>query len=794
MLGVEGVSSATVNLANASASVQFDSPATPEAIRLATAKAGYPAATETLDLQVEGATCASCVSRIETALKAVPGVVGAAMNLATERATVTVFEGQTALPDMIGAVRSAGYSAAALQEARPATDRRADEQTALLRAFLIALVLTLPVFLTEMGGHIYPPLHHWLTQNIGMTAVQVGQFVLASLVLVWPGRSILNKGFRGLVQMAPDMNGLVTLGALAAWGYSTVATFAPGILPPGTANVYFESAAVIITLILLGRFLEARAKGRAGDAIRKLIGLAPDHATVQRGGQELTMPVAEIVVGDVIALKPGERLAVDGIVLTGQSYVDESMLSGEPVPVEKTEGAKLAGGTINGTGALTYKATAVGRDTTLARIVRMVEEAQGTKLPVQGLVDRITGWFVPAVIVASLLTVALWLAFGPDPALPKALVAGVSVLIIACPCAMGLATPTSVMVGTGRAAELGVLFRRGDALQSLQSVTTVALDKTGTLTMGRPVLTSLILAPGKKETAVLPMIAAVESQSEHPVARAITQAATDRGLTLPSVTEFRSLTGQGVRADVAGKIVLVGSDRLMNNEGIALGALAPQGAKLANQGQSVLYAAINGQAVALLGVSDPVKATTPAAIAALHALGLKIVMLTGDGAAAAKSVARTLGLDQVEAELMPKDKVKAVKALRASGEVVAFVGDGINDAPALSSADVGLAVSTGTDIAIEAADVVLMNGDLAGLVNALELSRRTMGNIRQNLFWAFGYNVLLIPVAAGILYPLWGTLLSPALAAGAMAMSSVFVVTNALRLRLVKPAIERAAP
>ena len=493
--------------------------------------------------------------------------------------------------------------------------------------------------------------------------------------------------------------------------------------------------------------------------------------------------------GDIILVRPGDRIAVDGEVIEGRSHVDESMITGEPIPVEKGPGDMVTGGTVNGAGGFRFRATRVGADTTLAQIVKMVEEAQGAKLPIQGLVDRITLWFVPAVMAVAVLTVLVWLAFGPSPALTHALVAGVAVLIIACPCAMGLATPTSIMVGTGRAAELGVLFRKGDALQELQGVDVVALDKTGTLTHGRPELTDLRMANGFDRAEVLALVAAVERGSEHPIAEAIVRAAQAEGLDLPRADGFGSLTGHGVQATVEGRRVLVGADRLMAREGIDLGDLAQAGAELAAEGRTPLYAAIDGRAAAVIGVSDPLKPTTRAAIAALHRLGLEVAMITGDNRATAQAIARQVGIDRVEAEVLPEGKVAAIEALRAGGKKLAFVGDGINDAPALASADVGIAIGTGTDVAIEAADVVLMSGDLRGVVNAFEISAQTMRNIRQNLFWAFAYNTALIPVAAGVLYPVFGVLLSPVLAAGAMAMSSVFVVSNALRLRRFRPSL-----
>ena len=789
--GVKGVNHATVNLATGKADVEFRAPATTAAIGAAMEKAGYPAGLDEVSVEVEGATCASCVNRIETAIKSLPGVSEAVMNLATGRASIRYYSGTLTVDDIAAAVAGAGYKVVAdTGEQTAPVDRHKQDVEQLTRSVWIAFALGLPVFVAEMGGHLIPEIHHFTARTIGAQTSWVLQFILTSLVLIFPGRIFFTKGFPALVRRAPDMNSLVALGATAAWAYSSVATFAPGLLPETARNVYFESAAVIVVLILLGRLLEARAKGRTGDAIRHLVALAPDTATVERDGNLQTVPIETIRTGEILHLKPGERLAVDGIVLSGHSYVDESMITGEPVPVEKRPEVSVVAGTINGTGALTYRATAVGRDTMLSRIVAMVEDAQGAKLPIQAQVDKITAWFVPAVMGVATLTVLAWLAFGPDPALTFALVAGVAVLIIACPCAMGLATPTSIMVGTGRAAELGVLFRRGDALQALQGVGIIAVDKTGTLTEGRPELTDLILADGFSEAKVLPLLAAVEAQSEHPIARAITRAAADKAMRLPKVTNFTSLTGNGVRANVGKKTVLIGADRLMLSEGIDLGRLTEAGQKLALGAKTPLYAAIDGQAVCAIAVADPIKPTTPAAISALHDLGLKVAMLTGDNAATAAAIATELGIDHVEAEVLPEGKVTALKSLRSGGQTVAFIGDGINDAPALAEADVGLAVGTGTDIAIESADIVLMSGDLRGVVNAVEISRATMRNIRQNLFWAFGYNVVLIPVAAGALYPLFGTMLSPALAAGAMALSSVFVVSNALRLRFIEPVMK----
>ncbi|WP_170359525.1 heavy metal translocating P-type ATPase [Ruegeria arenilitoris] len=786
---VPGVDLAAVNLANESVQVDFHAPADVKSIAQAMEAAGYPAVTETVTLNIQGMSCASCVGRVEKALLAGQGVLAASVNLASESATVQFAAGATT-PEAIAALaNAAGYPATPRNSAQAAAqDRKTDEIRKLALRTGFAAILALPVFILEMGAHVIPGMHHLIASTIGLQASHYIQFVLTTLVLFGPGLQFYTKGFPALAKGAPDMNSLVALGTSAAYGFSLISTFAPEILPTGTANVYYEAAAVIVVLILLGRFLEARAKGRTGEAIRKLVGLQAKTARVERENRIVELPIDQIAVGDLVHVRPGEKIPVDGSVLSGTSYVDESMITGEPVSVEKSSDATVVGGTVNGTGALTVRAEKIGADTMLAQIIQMVEQAQGAKLPIQGLVDRITLWFVPAVIAVAVVTVLVWLLFGPDPALSMALVAGVAVLIIACPCAMGLATPTSIMVGTGRAAEMGVLFRKGDALQMLQETTVVAVDKTGTLTEGRPELTDLVVAQGLDKDSVLRLVAAVEATSEHPIATAIVRAAETRGLNLPKPEDFKSITGYGVQAVVEGHSILIGADRLMEREGIDISALSDHGASLAAKGRTPLYAAIDGTAAAAIAVADPIKPSTPEAIEALHALGLKVAMITGDNRATADAIAAQLGIDTVVAEVLPEGKVAALENLRVNGGKLAFVGDGINDAPALAAADVGIAIGTGTDVAIEAADVVLMSGDLIGVVNAFDISQRTMRNIRQNLFWAFGYNTLLIPVAAGILYPFGGPLLSPVLAAGAMALSSVFVLSNALRLRWVKAA------
>lgn len=795
---VPGVVSASVNLASETAQVTYEDPANAQALIAALDTVGYPAVVDEVTLEIEGMTCASCVGRVEKALKSVPGVLEASVNLATETAQVRYVSGATSMAEIASTVTGVGYPAKVKSGTNAdKADRKAEEIKRLGWLTLLAAMLALPVFSLEMGSHVIPGMHDWIGQAIGYQTSRLFQFVLTTIVLIGPGLRFYTIGFPALLKGTPDMNSLVAVGTSAAYGFSLVATFAPGVLPEGTANVYYEAAAVIVVLILLGRFLEARAKGRTGEAIRKLVGLQAKTAYVERGGEVVELAIEDIVSGDVIHVRPGEKIAVDGTVLSGTSYVDESMITGEPVPKEKTQSAEIVGGTVNGSGALTFRATKVGSDTMLAQIIAMVEQAQGAKLPIQGLVDRITSWFVPAVMATAVFTVLVWLLLGPDPALSFALVAGVAVLIIACPCAMGLATPTSIMVGTGRAAEMGVLFRKGDALQMLQETAIVAVDKTGTLTEGHPELTDFDVAEGLAEDDVLRLVAAVEATSEHPIAEAIVRAAKGRGLKLPQTDTFTSITGYGVQASVEGKTLLIGADRLMAREGIELGALETTGNALGKKGKTPLYAAIDGRAAAVIAVADPIKEGTPAAIAALHDLGLKVAMITGDNQGTADAIAAELGIDHVVAEVLPEGKVETLNALRTGNTKLAFVGDGINDAPALAAADVGIAIGTGTDVAIEAADVVLMSGDLKGVVNAFDISQRTMRNIRQNLFWAFGYNTLLIPVAAGVLFPIGGLMLSPVLAAGAMALSSVFVLTNALRLRWVKPVMlekERLAP
>ncbi len=813
---VPGVAESAVNFATETLSVTPGPGFSAEALLEAIDKAGYEAKAETLVLEVEDVTCASCVSRVEKALKTVPAVETASVNLATGEAVVKVLGGADALPALTAAVAKAGYAvrlsgagemqalvengdiggeapaagppSAAHVDSREA--RREREISGLKRDFLIALVLTLPLFTLEMGSHLYPPLHHVLMGIFPGNTLYLSQFVLATLVLAGPGRGFYVKGFPALVRLTPDMNSLVAIGTSAAYLYSVVTTFAPDILPVDARHVYYEAATVIVSLILLGRLLEARAKGRTGAAIRKLAGLQAKTARVERDGATRDVPLSEVKLGDTVVVRPGERIPVDGRVIDGASAVDEAMISGEPIPVEKGPGATVIGGTVNGSGSFRFEATGIGADMMLSRIIRMVQEAQGAKLPIQKLVDEVTAWFVPAVIGIAVVTFFLWLIFGPEPAYTHGLVAAVAVLIIACPCAMGLATPTSIMVGTGRAAELGVLFRKGEALQSLADIDWVVMDKTGTITAGKPEVSEIVTSEGFDEAEVLRLTASLETRSEHPLADAIVRAAEARGIALSAVENVEAVAGFGVTGIVDGRKIAAGADRFMVKLGVMAEGetsdLTAAVTRLADEGASPLYVAIDGKLAAAIAVADPIKETSEQAIAALKARGLKLMMVTGDNRRTAEAVARKAGIDAVVAEVLPEGKVSAIKALQAKGGKVAFVGDGINDAPALATADAGIAIGTGTDVAIESADVVLVGGDLMGALQAIELSDKVMANIRQNLFWAFGYNVALIPVAAGLLYPLLGITFSPMLGAAAMGLSSVFVLTNALRLRTAK--------
>ncbi|OZC35229.1 copper-translocating P-type ATPase [Marinobacter vinifirmus] len=779
LMGQRGVAEAQVNLATGKATVKFDQPATPATLIDLIKEAGYQPRLQSAEIPVIGMTCGSCVSRVERALNKQAGMVKASVNLTTQKAFVEFLSDTLSVSRIHQAIRDAGYEPQE-PDASSETEEQDREGMDLRRKVIFAAALTIPVVLIAMGKMIpaLEALYASLLPHRGWMAIE---WLLTTPVLFYAGLRFFRSGYTELRHANPGMNSLVMIGTSAAYFYSVAALLVPGFFPAGTAESYFEAAAVIVTLILLGRYFEHIAKGRTSEAIKKLLQLQAKTARVIRDGEAVEVPIEAVVPGDRIQVRPGERVPVDGVVEEGQSYVDESMISGEPVPVAKQKDAELVGGTINKNGSLTFRATRVGADTVLAQIIRMVESAQADKPPIQALADKIAGIFVPVVIVLAILTFITWFSFGPEPALSFAFVTTVSVLLIACPCAMGLATPTAIMVGTGKGAEMGVLFRKGAALETLSRMDTIVLDKTGTLTRGQPELTDFILVEGR-EDEVLAWVAAVETESEHPIGEAIVKGARDRGLTLPATSEFQAEPGYGIQAQVAGRRVNVGADRYMRRLGIDLASVADSAVPLAEKAKSPLYVAVDGRLAALIAVADPLKDGSVEAIAALKASGLSVAMLTGDNRATAEAIALQAGIERVLAEVLPDQKAAEVKRLQEEGARVAFVGDGINDAPALAQADVGIAIGTGTDIAIEAGDVVLMRGDLRGIVDAAALSQRTRKTILGNFVWAYGYNLALIPVAAGVLFPFTGYLLNPMLAAGAMSLSSVFVVTNSLRL------------
>jgi Cu+-exporting ATPase len=653
------------------------------------------------------------------------------------------------------------------------------------RRFWIGLVLSVPVLALEMGGHIFPGLHHLIPMSASIWA----QLILATPVVLWAGWPFFERGWASLVNRSLNMFTLIAMGVGVAWIYSMVAALAPGLFPPafrdadGAVAVYFEAAAVITVLVLLGQVLELRARERTSGAIKALLNLAPKTARrLLPDGSEEEIGLDQVAVGDRLRVRPGEKVPVDGVVVDGRSSLDESLITGESMPVTKTKDDKVIGGTINQTGALVIVCDKVGRDTMLARIVQMVAEAQRSRAPIQRMADKVSGWFVPAVIGIALLAFAGWSLWGPEPRFAYGLVAAVAVLIIACPCALGLATPMSIMVGVGRGAGLGVLIKNAEALEHMEKVDTLVVDKTGTLTEGRPAVTEIVTAPGYDEAAVLRLAAAVERASEHPLALAIVEAAKARGIDVPDVSDFDSPTGRGALGLVDGKRVVLGNATFLKNEGVDTKALDAKADALRHSGATAIFMGLDGKVAGAIAIADPVKATTPEALAALRQDGIRVVMLTGDNRTTAEAVAARLGIDDVEAEVLPDQKSAVVARLKSEGRVVAMAGDGVNDAPALATADVGIAMGSGTDVAIESAGVTLLKGDLNGIVRARRLSRATMSNIRQNLVFAFIYNVAGVPVAAGLLYPLFGILLSPIIAAAAMALSSVSVVTNALRL------------
>ena len=808
--GVPGVVEASVNLGTEKASVEFD----PAEVRFqvlgdAVSGAGYKLGTKSASLIIGGMTCSACVSHIENALRDVPGVAEANVNLGVERASVEFVPGMVELSDLQAAVEGAGYRVEGFNdsgdqerelERLSKVKEIRDLRNRLLFAGTVAILLLLGTF------DVFP----WVSNLMGRSYYPFLLWALATPVQFWAGSTFYTSGLGALRHRTSNMHTLIALGTTVAYGYSAAVVllhaFSPEVLADNgiEAKVYFDTAAIIVALILLGRFLEAGARGRTSEAIRRLIGLRPTSARVVRDGNEIDIPVDQVVIGDTVLVRPGEKIPVDGLVTNGYSAVDESMLTGESMPVEKVPGEKVFGATINSNGALYFEATQVGGETVLAQIISLVEEAQGSKAPIQRVADQVASYFVPAVIIASLAAFAFWMLLGPSPVLTFSTLVLVSVLIIACPCALGLATPTAIIVGTGRGAEQGVLIKQAEALEIAHKVDTVVLDKTGTLTAGKPVVTDLIASDGSRssEQDLLFLAASAERGSEHPLGEAIVMEAQARGLRLESVTAFEAIPGRGISAQVNGRAVRFGNLALMEDSGVPVNGLAEQASALAAQGKTPMFLATDGQAVGLIAVADTVKPEAFEALAQLRRMGLEVVMLTGDNVWTAHAIAGQLGVELVEAEVLPQDKAAVIQRLQAEGRVVAMVGDGINDAPALVQADVGLAMGSGTDVAMESADITLVRSDVNGVATALDLSRQTIRTIKQNLFWAFFYNVMLIPVAAGVLYPVFqgvggvpGGLefffgeqgfLNPALAALAMAFSSVAVVTNSLRLRRAK--------
>ncbi len=798
-----GVSQVNVNLASEKASIEYDpSKVDTRALMDTISDVGYGVAIEKTTVSVGGMTCASCVANIEKALAKVPGIISANVNLASEKATVEYLAGEVSIVDFKRAVKGAGYSIRAEGIAEPDAVMAAARREIRTLMNKVIFAGTIGLFMLLIAISEFSGGWSWLPSFLGNHYLL---WALATPVQFWAGWQFYQGLWAGLKHKTANMFTLIAVGTSAAYFYSVAAILFPGFFAAGgrEASVYFDTAAIIIALILLGRFLEARAKGQTSEAIKKLIGMQAKTARVVRQSQELDIPVEEVVVGDIVIVRPGEKVPVDGIVKEGYSSIDESMVTGESMPVEKGIGDEIIGATINKTGSFRFEATKVGKDTALAQIIKLVEEAQGSKAPIQRLADIISAYFVPVVIVVATITFILWYVWGPAPALTFALLNFVAVLIIACPCALGLATPTAIMVGTGKGAENGVLIRSGEALETAHKIRVIILDKTGTLTQGQPVVTDVVAATGFKEEELLMMAASAERGSEHPLGESIVNAAKEKKLSLVDATEFNALPGHGIEAKVNGQEVLLGNLKLMQEQGLSLNGLEERAAQLSNEGKTPMFLGIDGRAAGIIAVADTLKPNSKEAVRELHRLGLEVVMLTGDNQRTAEAIAREVGIDRALAEVLPEHKANEVKKLQGEGKVVAMVGDGINDAPALAQADVGIAIGTGTDVAMEAADITLMSGDLRGVVTAISLSKRTLRTIKQNLFWAFAYNTALIPVAAGILYFIFGQsgvprglqfflgdygFLNPILAAFAMAISSLTVVSNSLRLRRFNPA------
>ena len=792
---VDGVNAARVNLAGQVASVDYDpTKASIQGLIHAVRSHGYTAATATARIPLKNMHCTSCVIRTELALRTTPGVVDARASLLTNSVDVEYQPEKTDFSALKHAIEGAGYkvaeppSATEEQGSAPEDAAQETEYRALMWKFWFAAAISLPVMLFSYPD-LVPGLRDWMPMGSdARRAVWALLGVLSLPVLVWSGSQFYTGMWDALRHRAANMHTLIAIGITAAYLYSVVAVAFPGLFPEmELAEVFWDVSTVVVALVVLGLALEIKAKGRTSEAIKKLIGLQAKTARVLRDGKEVDLPVEEVLAGDIVVVRPGDKIPVDGEVTEGSSAVDESMITGESMPVEKGTGDEVIGSTLNKTGSFKFRATRVGKDTALANIIRMVKDAQGSKAPIQRVVDTVSGYFVPAVMILAILAFLAWYDFGPEPRIVYATIILVTTLIIACPCALGLATPTSLTVGIGKGAENGILIRSGDALQSAEKLNSIILDKTGTITRGEPALTDVVAAPGQNKDEVLRLAASLERGSEHPLGEAIVKGAEARKLALIDAKGFAAIPGHGVSGRIGDRDVLLGNAKLMRDRGIAIEALISDWERLANEGKTPMYVSIDGKAGGLIAVADTVKPDSKAAIAALKRLGIEVVMLTGDNARTAKAIAAEVGVDRVLAEVLPHEKAHEVQKLQLEGKTVGMVGDGINDAPALSQADVGFAIGTGTDVAIEASDVTLIKGSLMGVVTAIEISKATMKNVRQNLVGAFGYNVLGIPVAMGLLYPFFGVLLSPLIAAAAMAFSSVTVVTNANRLRFFQP-------
>jgi Cu+-exporting ATPase len=785
----KGVEQANVNLATEIATFVYDpSQISIEDIVRSVKDAGYGVEEETVTLPVRGMTCASCQARIESALRQNSGVKSATVNLATEKATVHYFPSVVTVNDLKKIIEGEGYRVPETPTAEEFVDReresRRRELGDLTVKFVLAGAASVVIMTIMFFGQYIPGI-----SSLSMDQVNYLSFLLATPVQFWIGWRFYKGAFAALKHGTADMNVLIAVGTSAAYFYSVVATFAPHLVMIGgqMPATYFDTSTMIIALILLGRLLEARAKGQTSEAIRRLRGLKAKTARVERDGKEADVPVEDVQVGDVVIVRPGEKIPVDGVVVDGYSTVDESMITGESIPSGKREGDNVIGATINGNGSFRFRATKVGRDTVLSQIIRLVEEAQGSKAPIQRLADQVAAVFVPVVIGIAIVTFLAWYFLGPQPSFLNAMLNFISVLIIACPCAMGLATPTAIMVGTGKGAENGILIKGGESLENAYQINAVVLDKTGTITKGEPSLVAVAPAPGFTEEDVLRFAASAEKNSEHPLGGAIVRGAEARKVALTTPTKFDSLPGKGIVAEIDGHIVLVGNGHLLEDEDVDLAPLKDAFARLSAEGKTPMYVAVDDKPAGVIAVADTIKEGSAEAIAEFRRLGIEPVMITGDNRRTAEAIAKQVGISRVLAEVMPQDKAEEVKKLQAEGKKVAMVGDGINDAPALAQADVGIAIGTGTDVAIEASDITLMSGDLRGVLTAIKLSRATIRTIRMNLFWAFFYNVIGIPIAAGILIPWFGISLNPIIAAAAMAFSSVSVVSNSLLLNRFKP-------